>query len=100
MRQGERKKCRHPKARQTDPVPAGSAEAGAAWGCEGHRGYEMVCEHLEQSPWFKIHRKGSGVSISGEERHAFIHEEAFALRADPGGGDKSLPPALENGNFP
>lgn len=99
--QRERKKCHHLKPRQTD-------RPSACWHCKSGtdgaggvtRATKIGCEPLKQSLWFKTHRKGSGMSISGQELHVFIHEESCTLQAVPCGGDKSLPPPLENGNFP
>lgn len=89
-----------PKGTTDGPSACWHHRAGAAGACQGHQGYKMEHEPLEQSPWSKIHRKGSGLSISRQESRAFIQEEASALQAASHRGDKSLPPALEDGNFP
>lgn len=75
--------CDAARREEEMPSPKGTTDGPSAcglhcWGCEGHRGYKMGPEPLEQSPRFNLHRKGSGLSTSGEKLHAFIHEEAFA----------------------
>jgi len=88
--QGERKKCHHSKALQIR----------LCWGRQGHQGYKMGHEPLEQSPWFRI----QGERLRTEHLWTGIThvypQGSFCPASSSTWWRQITSPSLENGNIP